>query len=55
MFGLDKDLIEKIEKKSSIFSKIFKTSLKVKNENILILIYKYLNVKNTKLPKIRDI
>ena len=37
MFGLDKDLIEKIEKKSSIFSKIFKTSLKVKNENILII------------------
>ncbi len=37
MFGLNKDLIEKVEKKSALFNKILKTCLKVRNENILVI------------------
>ena len=37
MFGLDQELIKKVEKHSSWFYKILKSSLKVKNEEILII------------------
>ncbi|MBU0460318.1 MAG: hypothetical protein KKH52_03455 [Nanoarchaeota archaeon] len=37
MFGLDQSLMEKVEKKSSQFTKILKNCLKAKNENVLII------------------
>ena len=37
MFGLDKELTNKVEKHSSRFYKVLKSSLKVKNEDILII------------------
>src|SRR3989338_6666710 len=37
MFGLDKMLLENVEKNSTVFYKVLKSYLKVKNEQVLII------------------